>query len=188
MDENKYRENRNGYDKDTFGEFNRDNYNEKNYGQSDYSQGENGRDAYRQTPPDGGSFYYSSEAPRSNGFGIASMVLGIISLVLFCTCLNIPPAILAVIFGIIHINRRTGSIGFAIAGIVTSIISVIVTVIMIIVLYIAGSNYATWFYTMPFESFMDDYYYGDDYGDDYFDYYNDIDDDFDFEIREENDL
>ena len=33
------------------------------------------------------------------GFGIASLVLGIISLLLFCTCINIPLAILAIVFG-----------------------------------------------------------------------------------------
>lgn len=136
-----------------------------------------------------GYFYHSSEPPGGIGFGIASMVLGIISLVLFCTCINIPLAIMAIIFGVIHINRKVGSIGFSIAGIVTSIISVILTVVMVVVLYIAGVNSSAWFYTTPFEDFVDDY--GDDYYDDYhdfFDQYGDDDNDFDFEIREENDL
>lgn len=181
MDDKQYRENQTGYDKNTFGEVNRNNY----------GQGESNRNGYQQTPPDGGSFYHSSEPPRGIGFGIASMVLGIVSLVLFCTCLNIPLAIMAIIFGVIHINRRAGSIGFSIAGIVTSIISVILTVVTVIVLYIAGVNSAAWFYTVPFENFMGDNYYDDDYYDDYhdfFDQYGDDDNDFDFEIREENDL
>lgn len=40
------------------------------------------------------------------GFGIASMVLGIISLVLFFSFVNIPLAILAIIFGIIQLTRK----------------------------------------------------------------------------------
>ena len=42
------------------------------------------------------------------GFGIASMVLGIISLVLFFSFVNIPLAILAIIFGIIHLRDCHG--------------------------------------------------------------------------------
>lgn len=134
MDDKQYRENQNGYDKDTFGEV------------------------------DGGSFYHASSQPGGNGFGIASMVLGILALVFFCGCINIPLAIISIIFAIIHINRKTGSIGFAIAGMVTSVISVILTVIMIAAFLLYGFGTTSWMYseTMPFEYFMD--------GDDYFDY------------------
>lgn len=134
MDDKQYRENQNGYDKDTFGEV------------------------------DGVSFYHASSQPGGNGFGIASMVLGILALVFFCGCINIPLAIISIIFAIIHINRKTGSIGFAIAGMVTSVISVILTVIMIAAFLLYGFGTTSWMYseTMPFEYFMD--------GDDYFDY------------------
>lgn len=145
MDENQYREDQTGYDKDTFGEVNT-----------------------QQTPQDGGSFYHSSSQPTGNGFGIASMVLGILALVFFCGCINIPLAIISIIFAIIHINRKSGSIGFAIAGIVTSVISVILTVIMIAIFCVAGVGATSWMYadTLPFEYFMDDgdYYYDFDGG------------------------
>ena len=138
MDEKQYRDNQPGYDKDTFGEV------------------------------DGGSFYHSSSQPGGNGFGIASMVLGILALVSFCGCINIPLAIISIIFAIIHINRKTGSIGFAIAGIVTSTISVILTVIMIVAFMYYGVGTTSWMYseTMPFEYFMDDDDYYDDFGED----------------------
>ena len=138
MDEKQYRDNQPGYDKDTFGEV------------------------------DGGSFYHSSSQPGGNGFGIASMVLGILALVFFCGCINIPLAIISIIFAIIHINRKTGSIGFAIAGIVTSTISVILTVIMIVGFMYAGIGTTSWMYseTLPFEYFMDDDDYYDDFGED----------------------
>lgn len=147
MDDKQYRENQNGYDKDTFGEVNRDQW----------------QSGQQTPPPDGGSFYHSSSQPGGNGFGIASMVLGILALVFFCGCINIPLAIISIIFAIIHINRKTGRIGFAIAGIVTSVISVILTVIMIAAFLFYGFGTTSLMYseTMPFEYFMDDDYYDD---------------------------
>ena len=150
MDEKQYRDNQPGYDKDTFGEVNRDRW----------------QSGQQTPPPDGGSFYHSSSQPEGNGFGIASMVLGILAIVFVCGCINIPLAIISIIFAIIHINRKTGSIGFAIAGIVTSTISVILTVIMIVAFMYYGVGTTSWMYseTMPFEYFMDDDDYYDDFG------------------------
>ncbi len=165
MDEKQYRENQTGYDKDTFGEVNSGRYTSGQSGaQGTYSQSAYEQNAQQTPPPDGGSFYHSSSQPGGNGFGIASMVLGILAIVFFCGCLNIPLAIISIIFAIIHINRKTGSIGFAIAGIVTSVISVILTVIMIVVFCVAGVGTTSLMYseTLPFEYFMD--------GDDYFEF------------------
>ena len=169
MDDKQYRENQTGYDKDTFGEVNRDRYSSSQSGQSGtqgaYSRSNYSQSAYGQNTQqnagqtqDGGSFYHSSSQPGGNGFGIASMVLGILALVFFCGCINIPLAIISIIFAIIHINRKTGSIGFAIAGIVTSVISVILTVIMIVAFLFAGAGTTSLMYseTLPFEYFMDD--------------------------------
>lgn len=61
------------------------------------------------------------------GFGIASMVLGILALCTFCACINIPLAILAVIFGIIQLVAYEKK-GFAIAGIITAVLSIILFV------------------------------------------------------------
>ena len=163
MDDKQYRENQNGYDNDTFGEVNRDRYTSGQSGtQGNYSQNVYEQNT-QQTSPDGSGFYHSSSQPGSNGFGIASMVLGILALVFFCGCINIPLAIISIIFAIIHINRKTGSIGFAIAGMVTSIISVILTVVMIVVFLVAGVGSSSLMYadTMPFEYFMDDDFYDD---------------------------
>lgn len=74
-----------------------------------------------------GTSYQNYEEPvqESMGFGIASMVLGIISMVLFCTCGNLPLAVLAIIFGIVHLIRCKNGKGFGIAGIVTAALSII---------------------------------------------------------------
>ncbi|WP_455720407.1 hypothetical protein [Agathobacter sp.] len=82
------------------------------YTQSPYSQ---------PTPP-------VKEKGDSIGFGIASMVLGIASVLLFCTCFNIVTAILAVIFGIIQLVKNKNKV-FAIVGISTAAVSIILTVI-----------------------------------------------------------
>lgn len=173
MDEKQYRENQTGYDQDTFGETGtqggkwsgtQETYNQNVYGQDgQYNQ------------QDGGSFYHSSSKPSGNEFGIASMVLGILALVFFCGCFNIPLAILSIVFAIIHISRKTGSNGFAVAGIVTSVISVILTIVMVVGLFaygaFSGAKGRMYVDTLPFEYFMD--------GDDFYDYY-DGDDSYDF--------
>lgn len=80
----------------------------------------------------GGYQYQNYDEPvqESMGFGIASMVLGIIALVLFCSCINIVLAIASVIFGIIHLVNCKGGKGFAITGIITSVLSVIAFIVM----------------------------------------------------------
>lgn len=62
------------------------------------------------------------EGQESKGLSIASMVLGIVSLALFCVYyLSIPCAILALIFG--FIGRKRGAKGMAITGIVLGIVA-----------------------------------------------------------------
>ncbi len=59
---------------------------------------------------------------ESKGLSIASMVLGIISVVLFCFFyISIPCAILAIIFGIVGMKK--GGKGMGIAGLVLGIIA-----------------------------------------------------------------
>ena len=60
---------------------------------------------------------------EKKGMSIASMVLGIISVVLFCIWyLSIPCSILAIIFGIL--GKKKGGQGMATAGLVLGIINV----------------------------------------------------------------
>lgn len=68
---------------------------------------------------------------ENKGFSIASMVLGIISIVLFCIWyLSIPCAILAIIFGIVGMKK--GAKGMAVAGLVLGIIAVAIVLIFVI--------------------------------------------------------
>lgn len=99
--------------------------------QDDSSQGvyREGNTNYTGTYQDSSGSYsyqnYEEPVQESMGFGIASMVLGIISMVLFCTCCNLPLAVLAIIFGIVHLIRCKNGKGFGIAGIVTAALSII---------------------------------------------------------------
>lgn len=79
------------------------------------------------------------EEPKKDrkGFCVASMILGIIALVLFCLFyISIPCAILAIIFGILGL-KSTGK-GMAVAGLVTGSIGLIVTIAIIVIAFTAG--------------------------------------------------
>jgi hypothetical protein len=76
--------------------------------------------------------------PRTSGLAIASMVLGILSLV-FCwfTYIGVPVGILAIIFGGIAMSQTgrdptLGGRGMAIAGLVCGIIGIAIWVLLII--------------------------------------------------------
>lgn len=62
------------------------------------------------------------------GLGIASLVIGIVSLMCFCTGLNVILAILAIVFGIVQL-ATCESKGLAIGGIVMAAISIVLTAI-----------------------------------------------------------
>ena len=73
----------------------------------------------------------SNSDGEGKGFSVTSLVLGIISLVLWCYWpLSITCAILAIIFGIVG-KKREGR-GMAIAGIVLGIIALCIWVIILI--------------------------------------------------------
>lgn len=140
------------------------------YGSEEYNF--DGNDPYRN--------YRQREEPKS-GLAIASLVLGIISLILFCSFINIPLAILSIVFGAVALSRNTRK-GMAIAGLVTSIISI---VLLIIVCGTVGSLVTQMLtpgtgWNQIYEGIQDGTYdYDDVYDDIYNDIYNDIYDDHD---------
>lgn len=79
----------------------------------------------------GGSYYPPQPEPqKGNGFGIASLVCGIVGLFLFSIVLG--P--LAIIFGGVALNRREKTKGLGIAGLVLGIIVVAIGIILLAVL------------------------------------------------------
>ncbi len=89
------------------GSYSQPDYSQQNYSQQNYSQ-------------------------PSSGFGIASMVCGILALItccLWCTC--IPLAVVSIVLGILQIQKGTAK-GMAIAGIVCSSIGLILFIALTI--------------------------------------------------------
>ena len=71
---------------------------------------------------------------ESKGMAIASMVLGIVSLVLFCfVYICVPCGIVSIILGGITVAKKKPGKGMAIAGIVCSIVGIAVYVILTII-------------------------------------------------------
>lgn len=79
-------------------------------------------------------FHDAGDGPvkgQGTGFGIASMILGIVSILLSCTYFNIVTGIISVILGVIQIVKNEKK-GMAIAGIVCSVVSVIILLLLIL--------------------------------------------------------
>jgi hypothetical protein len=77
--------------------------------------------------------YGDQQTTGKEGLAIASLVLGIISLALFCVWyLAIPCAILAIIFG--AISRNSANSKMALAGLVMGICSIVVVVLFVVVI------------------------------------------------------
>lgn len=148
-----------------------------------YWQNDNNQNAYQ------GNFdqqtYHSQEPyqPVSQGFGIASMVLGILSLVLFCSCVNIILAVVAIIFGIIQLSTPGSKKGMAIAGLITSALSILLFIIFSVVFAVSADfqeGFERGFQNGLRGDSPNQYHYESDLPDydDEDDYYNDFYDDF----------
>ena len=82
-------------------------------------------------------------APQeSKGLSIASMVLGIISVVLFCIWyISVPCAILAIIFGIVGMKK--GGRGMGIAGLVLGIVALAILAIIYLLAIIGFASFTS---------------------------------------------
>lgn len=115
--------------------------------------------------------YVQPQVDTSKGFQIASLILGIVSIVGCCCCgfLIIPCAIVGLILGIIGMKKAKEcgvNSGMSLAGIITSAVGIVIGIICAAVIGIA--------YLVDDSSFMEDFYY--EYGEGYYDEYYDYDD------------
>jgi hypothetical protein len=139
------------------------NYNTQGYNQQNYNHNQQG---YNYGPQDYGQqgydqqYYGQAEQQKPNniGFGLTSMILGILSLLLFCSCVNYILAVLAIIFGIIQLVKYQNR-GMAIAGLVTAGLSILLATIMWI-----GFSTMTIDENNPLYQYLEEYQYG--YGED----------------------
>ena len=103
------------------------------------------------------------------------MVLGIVSLVLFCIWyISLPCAILAIIFGIIAI--KSSKRGMAIAGISTGAVGAILMILLYVIVFVligVGTSAGVKEIIENFEDYQDDYNYNYHYNS-FEDYYDDV--------------
>ncbi len=99
----------------------------------------------------------------SMAYGITSLVLGVVSVLLFACCINYITAIIAVIFGILQLAICKKK-GMAVTGLITSVISIIMSIVLWIGVFIAVGkqnfndydNYEE--YYKDYEDYLDDFF------------------------------
>lgn len=124
---------------------------------------------------------------KAKGIGIASLVCGILSIVLSCTVvISIACAIAGMTLAVIYLVRRKQERGIAIAGLVTSGVGMLFSLIFIAFVFVAAvkdvardvRQLIPFYEEMPqeepdYDDFYHDFfedYFGDDYDQNYRDY------------------
>lgn len=77
------------------------------------------------------NMYAATPNQGNTGFGIASLVLGIVSIVLCCTCVEFITGPLAIIFGIVHLTGNKPQKGLGIAGIICGVAGLLLGILLI---------------------------------------------------------
>ena len=99
---------------------------------------------------------------KQNGFAIASLVLGIVSLLCSCCCSCILPvtAVLSIVFAVVSKKGKPMS-GMALGGLICSIVSLVILAISIVVLLLNPAFVAEFeqAYMEALEAGMSDYPY-----------------------------
>lgn len=89
-----------------------------------------------------------NQPQKSDGMGIASLVLGIVAIVMSCciTYVGLACGVVGIILGIM--SNKKGKNNMATAGLVCSIIGVVLSIILIIVGIVFGAALTDALYTM----------------------------------------
>ena len=148
----------NNYNSNNYAGNDGSNYNGNNYN-SNYNGGYN-NGGYNPYQPQG-----NNQIDEGRQFGIAAMVLGIISVVFSCCCyaLSIVMGIAAIVLGVVSLKKGTSGKGFAIAGIITGSAGIFFAVVMFIFeMYLRQSGL--------YQQFMDMYFSSDSSSDFWKDY------------------
>lgn len=134
--------NNQGYNNDPYNNsyynqnFNDPNYNNQNYNNQNYNNSNYNNQDFNNSYNNNQNFNNYNNAPKkSNGYAIASLILGILSIpVSCCYGLGIVLAISGVILGVLSKRQNNGQIpGLGIAGIIISVLGVMTSIIMIII-------------------------------------------------------
>jgi hypothetical protein len=114
---------------------------------------------------------------EKEGFGIAALILGILSIIFsFTMILSIIMGLIAVIFGIIHIAKKSRK-GLGVAGIITGVFGIIISIAIIVCIAMLASEAEngrhSFDYNFNYNNKNNSNYY-DEY-DDQYDQYDDYD-------------
>lgn len=149
----------NNSDSPSYG-YGNNNFNNQNYysqnGANNQNYGYNQNNAYGTGYVPVNIYGQEPEKTESQGFGIASLVLGILAIVFSCTCINIILAILSVIFAIVQMLKSSKK-GMAIAGIITSAVSIIFTAIIWFAIFTESADVLK-DYDSYYNEFYDEFY------------------------------
>ncbi len=94
------------------------------------------------------------EKKKMIGFAIASLILGILSIICCCFGLGWITAIPGIILGIVAVVKKYAGKGCAIAGIICSALAIVLSIVMLIWTMAAGSSLM---------DYVEDYSYSSDY-------------------------
>ncbi len=94
----------------------------------------------------------------SNGYAVASLILGILSIPLGCCYgAGIVLAVLGIIFGILSRKYNYGKIpAMSIAGIICSVFGILVSLFMIVCIVIAFTQFSSGDYNQIFQQYLQD--------------------------------
>lgn len=130
---------------------NNTNDNSDNFNESQQSNQNQEYQQYYQAPFPTQPGVYNMQQPKegSNGFAIASLVLGIVGLfTCFCCGFSLLTGIMSIVFGAVSMQRRSSGNGMAIAGIILGAVSILCGIVII----------AMFFFDASFYSNIDSYY------------------------------
>lgn len=115
-------------------------------------------------------YYTAGGQKKKDGiaFGVASLVLGIVTIVFFCSCISWITGILAIVFGIVQLVKYSKK-GLAIGGIITGAVGLVLTLILYVTIFFNyGSVYR---YNDIYDHIYDDIY--DEFYDGLYDQFRD---------------
>ena len=124
--------------------------------QSEQSATDQQNDFYTQQPS--GYDFTPPQKKATNGYAIASLILGVISIVLCsCSCLSIVTAILAIVFALLSRAGKPMD-GKALGGMICGIVALVLVVVSVVFVLIFYAETNTEDYMQFYEDMQSDFY------------------------------
>lgn len=126
-------------------------YQSSQYQSNPYQDNQYQNNQYQNNQYQNGTYGYGTPQNMdggATGLGVASLILGIVSLLIGCCAstwwLTLLVAVLSIVFGILSIQKNNSGKGMAIAGIICSVIAIVFMLIVIV----AGVALSAWLFSI----------------------------------------